>query len=410
MQIWKYVVAGSVLTALAFIPQEVTVKQVAAPALDSNPAFASLRLQKHTPANALPARSPISFRSARANKPLSGITICVDPGHGGEGTEPGYTGGTKGIVTRQTEGDVNLRVSLLLRQYLEAAGANVVMTRISDNRCQPSVGQACELDFRPNTAKRAKADFFVSVHHNEATNKPDINYTVVFYPKTCSTSIPMARSLANSISSSMSIRNQGAKSGDYRVLNKLDGIPGVIVEASFMSNPQEDMRLASLAYNKREARAIAVGILNYYQAKGRKADINSIFAPLDTPHQARSTRAVASAPAVQHNMVERNSMFSSSLEEVTTDRSGNQVARRPVSTTSRSTSQAAVSTAKKTSTPARKTASVAKSSSSSKPSPQVKQIVESSRKNAAELQKSSSKSRVVLSERSKAMGTSRPVL
>lgn len=396
MQIWRYVLAGSVITALAFIPQGQSTTRVSMPEMDANPAFASLKLQKLTPTNVLPARSPVSLFSNRQNKPLSGITICVDPGHGGENSDPGYTGGTRGVVTGQTEGDVNLRVSLLLRQYLEAAGATVVMTRISDDRCQGGTCKRSELDFRPDTAKRYKADFFISVHHNEATGKPNTNYTAVFYPKSAAVSHALAENISSSVSRYLGIRNVGAKVGDYRVLNQLGNIPGVIVEASFMSNPTEDQRLANLSYNKLEAKAIATGILNYIRtSKGTDVNFQQIFAPID--NQAHTAQAMADATIIRRQVVERKSMFNRSYEEVTVDRTGRQVARRPVGS---STLAAKKNGAAKAST----------AKASPQPSQRVTNFVAQSQKNAKTLQAESKSRRVVLTERDKAIGASRPII
>ena len=398
MQIWRYVLAGSVVASLAFIPQGVATRKAEMPALDQNPAFASLKLQKHTPANVLPARSPVSFFSSRGNKPLSGVTICIDPGHGGEFNEEGYTGGTTGIVTKQTEGDVNLRVALMLRQYLEAAGATIAMTRISNNRCQDGVCLRDELDFRTNTAKRAKADFFISVHHNEATNKPNVNYTMVFFPKGSSASAPLASSISSHVSNDLQIRNQGAKVGDYRVLNQLAGIPGVIVEASFMSCPSEDQRLANVSYNKMEARAIAKGVLHYFQTvKGREVNYQQIFAPLDG--NSGTAQALAQASPINRQVVERKSLFNRSYEEVTVDQSGRQVARRALGSS--------VASAPKVPSAA---SSASKKIAAAKPSAKVEKFVEESRQNAKSLSASSSKSRVVMSDRNSVIGASKPVI
>lgn len=407
MQIWRYVLAGSVITALAFIPQGEVTKKAAMPALDANPSFASLKLQKLTPTNQLPARSPVSFFTpGRQSKPLSGITICIDPGHGGENSEPGYTGGTRGIVTGQTEGDVNLRVALLLRQYLQEAGATIVMTRISDTRCQNGTCKRSELDFRPNTAKKYKADFFVSIHHNEATNKPNVNYTAVFHPKTCKVSVPLAENISSAVSKYLDIRNVGARSGDYRVLNMLDGIPGVIVEASFMSNPAEDVRLANLAYNKREAKAIATGILNYMRAsRGTQVNFHQLFAAIDD--QAHTAQAMADATIIRSKVVERKSMFNRNYEEVTVDRSGREVARRQLGSSSLAAARnktAATSAKSSSRTSAKSTPSTPK------PSAKVTEFVANSQRNAKSLEKSSNSQRVVLTQREKAMGASRPVL
>lgn len=62
-----------------------------------------------------------------SSRPLEGMTIIIDPGHGGPTIPlPGFsTVGATGRVTRQKEKDVNLRVALLLRFYLQEAGGSV---------------------------------------------------------------------------------------------------------------------------------------------------------------------------------------------------------------------------------------------------------------------------------------------
>lgn len=372
MRFWRYMCAGSLALGLALMPKEYETKLAHVPAMDDKPEVASLHLEKNTPTLNLPARSPISLFGKSANKPLSGITICIDPGHGGQGqTKTHYTGGTIGVVTGQTEGDVNLRVSLILRQYLQAAGAKVVMTRLSDNRCQ---GDACkreELDFRSNIANRSKADFFISVHHNYVANKPDINYTAVFYPQGDSQSHPLAANISSAVSRYLGIRNVGAKQGDYRVLNKIN-MPGVIVEASFMTNPQEDLRLANLSYNKLEAKAIATGILNYFRAtRNTNVDFQGIFAPLDD--QAGSAQQIADATMIKTNVVEQKSLFGSRYKELTYGKSGQVVQSRNVGSSTLA---------------ARKTT---KASTNRPASSQVTKIVADSKKNVASKSKTVSK-------------------
>lgn len=57
--------------------------------------------------------------------PLAGITVIIDPGHGG--TDPGATQG------KITESELNFSVCKLLRQELSALGATVFMTRTDDS-------------------------------------------------------------------------------------------------------------------------------------------------------------------------------------------------------------------------------------------------------------------------------------
>src|SRR5436190_19639137 len=76
--------------------------------------------------------------AARADSgPLKGAIIVVDPGHGGQRYSKSYTGGTRGVVSRQTESELNLRVALELQKLLKEQGAAVYLTRAADHRLSP---------------------------------------------------------------------------------------------------------------------------------------------------------------------------------------------------------------------------------------------------------------------------------
>jgi N-acetylmuramoyl-L-alanine amidase len=278
-------------------------------------------------------------------------------------TKTHYTGGTIGVATGQTESDVNLRVALILREYLKASGAQVFMTRTTDERCQGDTCKRAELDFRSDIANQNNVDLFISVHHNESTS-PGTDYTATFYPKGVNAAISLAENISNAVSKYIGTQSIGAKVGDYRVLNQIK-MPGVIVEASFMSNPTEDQRLAQLSYNKMEAKAIATGILNYIRlTRGRQVDFQTIFAPIDD--QAGTAQMMADASFVRRQIVERHSLFGVRYEEVTYDAQGNEVSRRDVGSTSlqaQKNNGSAISKAKsRISTTAAKLAKAAKSS------------------------------------------------
>ncbi len=69
--------------------------------------------------------------------PLDGAVIVVDPGHGGQRYSKSYTGGTRGVVSKVTESELNLRVAVELRKLLQAKGATVHMTARCGSPAQP---------------------------------------------------------------------------------------------------------------------------------------------------------------------------------------------------------------------------------------------------------------------------------
>ncbi len=95
---------------------------------------------------------PVREKHAAAIK-----TICLDPGHGG--ADPGY------CVGANKEAKYTLLLAEELREQLVHAGFKVALTRDSDS--------AVDLPSRPELAKRRKADLFVSIHFNAASNAPE---------------------------------------------------------------------------------------------------------------------------------------------------------------------------------------------------------------------------------------------
>lgn len=368
MKAWYVALAGAVLTAMVIVPKSPQIEQAVAPEAKSS-SLSSLKLDRMDPEITFASREPISA-FATAHKPLEGVRICVDPGHGGQYlTKTHYTGGTIGVATGQTESDVNLRVSLCLKQYLEAAGATVVLTRHSDTRCTNDPSKCPELDFRSATANSRNCDLFISVHHNEATNR-SANHTVVFYPPGMTKSVALAENISAAVGNYLGTQNLGAKPGSYRVLKGVK-MAGVIVEASFMSNPSEDQRLASVAYNKLEAKAIATGILNYMKlTRGRQVDFNTIFSPIDS--QAGSAQAIADASFVRREVVERRSLFGVRYEEVTYDGAGRVTGRREIGGSSVASKKSSGSSKSKSTASSKSKSSKSASKSSSKSSRSTK--------------------------------------
>ena len=208
-----------------------------------------------------------SIEQLHEHQVLEGYTICIDAGHGGQIGEKDYcsscyTGGAIGASTGQTEGDVNLRVSYELKNYLEYMGAKTVMTR--EDRCRIT-GRGSKLDellSRVHIAEKSKADLLLSVHHNYSS-KPEINYSLVLYGKQQKDkSKRLASHIANHVSQTMRVSSNGVMQGDFAVLNHAP-MPAVIIEASFMSNHKEDCLLANPMYNRLEAWGIAKGVAQY---------------------------------------------------------------------------------------------------------------------------------------------------
>ncbi|MBN1476528.1 N-acetylmuramoyl-L-alanine amidase [Candidatus Sumerlaeota bacterium] len=229
--------------------------------------------------------------TAPEGEPLAGVRICVDAGHGGQswGRTRGYTGGTRSAVSDQTESDANLRVALFLWDLLTQAGAEVVMTRTEETRLsedclEPSNSQAYrenrsrELGIRCRVAEANDCDCIISIHHN-AVGNASVNFSTAFFfdpvqyrsdegteppVEHPAENVALARSLAEAIVASLDehlqVGSRPARHGDYHVLRETS-LPAVIVEAAFMTNPDQAEWMENLAYHRLAAIAIFEGIL-----------------------------------------------------------------------------------------------------------------------------------------------------
>lgn len=183
---------------------------------------------------------------------LTGKIICLDPGHGGTAETDSYRVGPSG----EREEWVNLRVALLLREMLEEKGAKVIMTRTGDDDIS--------LSSRAKLAKDNRADIFLSIHHN-ATADPDVNFPIIYFNGNLSenkASVALGQEIGKAFVqhlyngptpvSVVSDHTIFPEKGTA-VLGGTYGIPGVVAEASFFTNPAEEGRLKQFEHNRQEA-------------------------------------------------------------------------------------------------------------------------------------------------------------
>jgi N-acetylmuramoyl-L-alanine amidase len=214
----------------------------------------------------LRVRTPCGAEAVVAGgTPLFGATVVLDPGHGGD--EHGVVG--EGLLR---EADVNLAVARRAADRLTEAGATVVLTRATDLRMT--------LTTRALLATRLAARAFVSVHHNGAPDGPSAHPGTETWHQVDD---PEARRLAGLVQEEVAAtfagyegvawqadRDAGAKSrrraaGDdyYGVLRASAGVPAVISEAAFLSNPAEAALLARPDVQEAEGDALARAVARF---------------------------------------------------------------------------------------------------------------------------------------------------
>ncbi len=196
---------------------------------------------------------------------LQGVRICLDPGHGGDAHKRGYKRGPTGV----REAEMNLRIAQYLRDFLEAAGAEVKLTREADI--------ALSLADRANIANEWGADLFISLHHNAIGGKPHVNYTTVWYHRDVDhrpANLDLARYLCDGLYDSIALEqitdvplksDQLMYDSGFGILRHAD-VTAALTESSFFTNPDEEQRLRSPAYNLLEAYGLFVGLAKYAAA------------------------------------------------------------------------------------------------------------------------------------------------
>ncbi len=201
---------------------------------------------------------------------LTGKKIFIDPGHGGSDKR---NKSQNGVVI---EAEVNLEVSLFLRDYLRSAGAEVIMSRDED--------ATVELKDRSIMANESGADIFISIHHNSPGKAGDYwtNYTSTFYhaketdyeyePGEHDLARFVQRDLAYSMSNSGGLGSFDGTYSDYwiypgdgfSVLRRTE-IPAILLECGFHTNRVEEVRLADKVFNRIQAWGIFKGLGKYFK-------------------------------------------------------------------------------------------------------------------------------------------------
>jgi len=188
---------------------------------------------------------------------LSGLKICLDPGHGNYPYEKPF------------ECIINLQVAFFLKDYLESANADTVILTRYNNIDNPTLSQ------REYIANSNNVDWFNSIHHNAFNGVA--NYTLVLYEEDSggtpewTEAVTMSNIMAEDIYHALYTTGWYAR-GDYNflgfnlgVLNDLN-MPGELTEGSFFDNPPETDRLRNDEYLKMEARALHTSFLDYFGA------------------------------------------------------------------------------------------------------------------------------------------------
>ena len=193
----------------------------------------------------------------------SNKVILIDPGHGG------IDGGAKSKAGT-IEKDINLQISLKLRDNLEEKGYKVYMTRDEDEGLYQKGNTIKEkkredLNRRVEMKKETNCDIFVSIHQNMFPQSKCYGAQVWYASN--ENSYNLATIVQESIKQSVKDNNKRvAKPAAEAYLILRDKYEGasILVECGFLSNPDEESRLKSDEHQNLIVEGISNGIDKYF--------------------------------------------------------------------------------------------------------------------------------------------------
>lgn len=204
-------------------------------------------------------------------------SVCLDPGHGG--VDPGK------CVGPFQEKKFTLLLAQEVRQLLTRSGLRVTITRSKD--------ASLDLPSRPECAKRNRADLFVSLHFNSvqscrtvvrgaevycltppgvgSTNSRDDVSDAGWCPgnRNNNKNIYLAYQVQKALTQNPLTNDRGVRRARFAVLRDAE-MPAVLIEAAYMSHPEEGKRIFDAGYRKQLAKTIADGVLAYKRAVEQK--------------------------------------------------------------------------------------------------------------------------------------------
>ena len=182
------------------------------------------------------------------NKPLNGINIFIDAGHGG--SEKGTIG-----PSRILEKDVNLDIAKKLIALLQDEGANVSYSRIEDKQVN--------LYDRVDISKQSNALISLSIHCNSLpyTKNPYEQHGTESHYYNENAKI-LSEIIKNNLANDLNIKDNGNKHNSL-ALNRSTNPVSVLVEVAYMINPEEYILLKNEVFRRNVAKSIKKSLEEY---------------------------------------------------------------------------------------------------------------------------------------------------
>ncbi len=189
------------------------------------------------------------------------FTVILDAGHGGEDGGASAKDGT-------LEKDLNLSLTLRLRDLLTAVGYRVLLTRTDDSMLgngEPGYRKMADLRYRLDFANDHPEAVLISIHMNKFPEEY-CSGVQLYYSPNVPESLKLATTLHTLVKSTFQPENKREIKSATSAIYLLDRvkIPAMLVECGFLSNTAEAELLKNENYQKQLALLITASINGYF--------------------------------------------------------------------------------------------------------------------------------------------------
>lgn len=190
--------------------------------------------------------------------------ILIDPGHGG------FDGGAQS-KNGTIEKEINLSISLKLKEVLERKGYKVYLTRendeiIGEGGSTIKEKKRADLKKRRDMKSETNCDIFISIHQNMFPQEKC--YGAQVWHASNDISKKLADNIQESIKETVKDNNKRVSKpagNDYLILRDDYKGASILVECGFLSNNEEEKKLQTDEHQNNLVEGISIGIDKYFE-------------------------------------------------------------------------------------------------------------------------------------------------
>lgn len=184
---------------------------------------------------------------------LTGATIVIDPGHGGNDTGATYV--TNSQNPAYFEKTYTFQLAKKVAQALRRQGARVYLTRNKD--------EYVSLGARTRLAERVHADLFISFHFDSSPSENEASGFTTYYYHRKNHSRAIAQAI-NKAFNNLPLTNRGVDFGDFYVLRD-NKQPAVLLEMGYINSSKDYQQIKSANYQQKIVTDLILGLKNYFK-------------------------------------------------------------------------------------------------------------------------------------------------